>query len=222
MSIEIKSVNGKVFKLGGTSYPKGQVKVIYDHNNVDPATGVVGESKVPTVKFQFIDGMPIDHSAVKYTAYVDGNGDAFADFDTFSAAVAGILAPSTATDASVLTVDGEAPDEAGNVVSKLIADKGTVTQATSVSTGVTLNQRSGVITTVSLALAADASATFTLTNSFIDTSSVIMLTCEYATASAGMLYATVSSTASGSAVIELTNVGTATLNAVGKIHFIVL
>ena len=51
----------------------------------------------------------------------------------------------------------------------------TVTQLTSITTGVTINSTSGVITTVSASTAANASDTFTVTNNNVTTSSVILV-----------------------------------------------
>lgn len=50
--------------------------------------------------------------------------------------------------------------------------QGTVTQATSITTGVTVNASSMVITTVSTTLAAAANATFTVTNSTVASTSI--------------------------------------------------
>lgn len=99
----------------------------------------------------------------------------------------------------------------------------TVTQATSITTGVTLNSKSGVITTVSTTLAAGASASaFTLTNSTITSSSVILTNCEQG-ATGSSVNALVSSIANGSCNITLTNVGgTTTGAATVKIHFLVI
>lgn len=53
--------------------------------------------------------------------------------------------------------------------------KGSVTQATSITTGVTLNSPSGTITTVALTTAANtAEAPFTVTNSYVKADSVIV------------------------------------------------
>lgn len=52
--------------------------------------------------------------------------------------------------------------------------EGTVTQATSLATGVTVNAASGVITTVSATTAAQAVATFTVTNSAVGANSVVL------------------------------------------------
>ncbi len=98
---------------------------------------------------------------------------------------------------------------------------GAVTQASSITTGVTLNADDGVITTVSSTIAADdSSASFTLTNNKIKAGSVIQLTC--GTAGNGRPEATITSQTGGSAVIKLWNGHRqAALNAVVKIHFTV-
>lgn len=97
--------------------------------------------------------------------------------------------------------------------------KGSVTQGTSITTGVTLNADAGTITTVSATIAADdSSASFTLTNSFITSESNIQLTC--GTSGNGIPHAQVTSQTAGSAVIRLYNVHrTAALNSTVKIFF---
>jgi hypothetical protein len=52
---------------------------------------------------------------------------------------------------------------------------GSVTQTTSRSTGVTLNAMCGTITTDTTSLAAEASAVFTVTNSFVEIGDVVLL-----------------------------------------------
>lgn len=87
--------------------------------------------------------------------------------------------------------------------------QGTVTQATSKSTGVTLNKSAGQITMNGAALAAGVAVSFTLTNSLISAKDVIILTIgSGATATAYTVY--VSSMAAGSAVITLRNLTAAT------------
>lgn len=87
--------------------------------------------------------------------------------------------------------------------------QGTVTQATSKSTGVTLNKSAGQITMNGAALAAGVAVSFTLTNSLISTKDVIILTIgSGATATAYTVY--VSSMAAGSAVITLRNLTAST------------
>jgi hypothetical protein len=89
------------------------------------------------------------------------------------------------------------------------AGQGTVTQATSKSTGVTLNKSAGQITMNGAALAGATAVSFTLTNSTISTKDVIILTIgSGATATAYTAY--VSSMAAGSAVITLRNLTAST------------
>lgn len=51
----------------------------------------------------------------------------------------------------------------------------TVTQATNRSTGVTINAMCGTITTHNASLAAEASAVFTVTNSFVEIGDVVVI-----------------------------------------------
>ena len=55
-------------------------------------------------------------------------------------------------------------------------NSGTVTQGTSITTGVTLNASSGVITMHATAIAADENIEFTVTNSVVQADSVILMT----------------------------------------------
>lgn len=99
---------------------------------------------------------------------------------------------------------------------------GAVTQLTSPTTGVTLNRRSGVITTVAGTLAAGGEEAFTLTNSEIAVGDVVVV-CMGDHASAGTPVAVVLSVAAGSCVIAVTNLHAANaLNAALKINFMVL
>jgi hypothetical protein len=89
------------------------------------------------------------------------------------------------------------------------AAQGTVTQATSESTGVTLNKSAGQITMNNAALAGATAVSFTLTNSLISTNDVLILNVGAgATAVAYTVYT--SSISAGSAVITLRNMTAAT------------
>lgn len=89
------------------------------------------------------------------------------------------------------------------------AAQGTVTQATSKSTGVTLNKSAGQITMNNAALAGATAVSFTLTNSLISANDVLILNVgSGATAAAYTAY--VSSLSAGSAVITLRNMTAAT------------
>lgn len=84
------------------------------------------------------------------------------------------------------------------------AAQGTVTQATSKSTGVTLNKSMGRITMNNASLAGGAAVTFTLTNSNISANDVVMVSVSGG-GTAGAYWPYVSSQTSGSAVIGLWN-----------------
>ena len=84
------------------------------------------------------------------------------------------------------------------------AAQGTVTQATSKSTGVTLNKTMGKITMNAASLGAGASVTFTLTNSTISANDVVIASISGG-GTAGAYWPYVSSQTTGSAVIGLWN-----------------
>lgn len=79
-----------------------------------------------------------------------------------------------------------------------------VTQATSISTGVTINALSGVITTVSQTVAAGAEAEFTVTNSEVKATDIPVVAIKTHT-SAGAFLAAVTAVADGSFQVRLTN-----------------
>lgn len=69
---------------------------------------------------------------------------------------------------------GYLPLYAGNSVKTgLIVQKANVSQATSITTGVTANGSSGIITTQAASTAANGASTFTLTNSAIKAESIV-------------------------------------------------
>ena len=86
---------------------------------------------------------------------------------------------------------------------------GTVTQATSKSTSVTLNKVCGQITTSSAMLAGSSAVSFTLTNSAIAATDVVHSSIASG-ATANSYTVTVSATAAGSCVIQVQNITAAT------------
>lgn len=133
--------------------------------------------------------------------------DGTSSFDTISELTA----------AAGVTVDGVLLKDGGAQLAK-----GTVTQQTSITTGVTVNAPVGVITTVSTTVAAGSNASFTVTNSFCKSTSVIQLTVDDS-ATAGLAKLNVQSVGNGSFVINITNVHAANaFNNVIKIHFAIL
>lgn len=99
--------------------------------------------------------------------------------------------------------------------------QGSVTQATSKTTGVTLNKSMGRITMNNAALAGGAAATFTLTNSLISAKDAIIVTISGgATAAAYTVYVT--SMTAGSADISLRNLTAGSLSEAVIINFAVI
>ena len=104
---------------------------------------------------------------------------------------------------------------------------GTVTQGTNHSTGVTLNTTSGIITLAGVALAAGAEADFAVTNSTVQTDSMILLTVQSPAASSATdnatLIAQLDEVNDGSFNVRLSNPGAATTSTnAHKIHFLVI
>ncbi len=81
---------------------------------------------------------------------------------------------------------------------------GTVTQATSRATGVTLSKLSGQITTDATSLAAEASATFVVTNTTVAINDVVVVAIQSGTNGGGTV-AFVSAVTNGSFSITVTN-----------------
>ncbi|MEY2916062.1 MAG: hypothetical protein RL454_991 [Actinomycetota bacterium] len=100
-----------------------------------------------------------------------------------------------------------------------IAAEGSVTQATSKSTGVTLNYSTGTITMNNAALATVTNVSFTLTNSYISTNDTVILTQVSGAASAGSYNVWVSSLAAGSCVITVRNITAGTLSEALVLNF---
>ena len=97
---------------------------------------------------------------------------------------------------------------------------GTVTQATSKSTGVTLNKPTGVITSAADALAAGAQIQFVLSNSLINTSDVVNV--GIGTSGAATYQTWVSYTASGTVYIVIKNTSAGSLSEAVKINFAII
>jgi len=101
------------------------------------------------------------------------------------------------------------------------AAQGTVTQATSKSTGVTLNTPAGRITMNNAALAGNTAVSFTLTNSLISANDVIILNVSGgATAEAYTTY--VSSMTAGSASLTLRNLTAGSLSEAVIINYAII
>jgi hypothetical protein len=98
------------------------------------------------------------------------------------------------------------------------AGQGTVTQATSKSTAVTLNKPAGQITMNNAALAGNTAVSFTLNNNYISSNDVVVLNISGgATAAAYTTY--VSSMTAGSASLTLRNLTAGSLSEAVVINF---
>jgi len=98
---------------------------------------------------------------------------------------------------------------------------GTVTQATDKSTGVTLNKRCGQITMNAAALAAAAEVSFTLTNSVIAATDVVMVSIASG-ATAGAYSVQCDATAAGSCRISVGNRNAGSLSEAIVLNFVVI
>ena len=96
--------------------------------------------------------------------------------------------------------------------------QGTVTQATSKSTAVTLNKSAGQITMNSAALASVTNVTFTLNNSFISENDILILNVSGG-ATSGAYNCWVSGLSAGSASITLRNISGGSLSEAVVINF---
>lgn len=102
------------------------------------------------------------------------------------------------------------------------AAQGTVTQATSKSTAVTLNKSAGVITLNNATLNATTSVNFTLNNSTISAKDTVILTLANSGATPGSYTAIVSALTTGSATITVRNITAGNLSEAIVLNFCVI
>lgn len=100
-----------------------------------------------------------------------------------------------------------------------VAAQGTVTQATSKSTAVTLNKSAGQITMNNASLATATNATFTLNNSFISNNDTVILTISGGQANPGSYNVFANSLGAGTVSITLRNISGGTLSEAVVINF---
>ena len=102
------------------------------------------------------------------------------------------------------------------------AGQGTVTQATSKSTGVTLNKSAGQITMNNAALASVTNVAFTLTNNLISANDVMIVNVAGGAATAGTYNVFTSTLAAGSATIVLRNISGGSLSEAVVINYAII
>lgn len=100
--------------------------------------------------------------------------------------------------------------------------QGTVTQATSKSTAVTLNKSAGVITMNNASLATATNATFTLNNSFISANDTIILTISGGQATPGSYNVFANALGAGTVSITLRNISGGTLSEAVVVNFAII
>ena len=98
---------------------------------------------------------------------------------------------------------------------------GTVTQGTSKTTAVTLNAKCGVITTHAAALASSTAVQFTMTNSAISATDVVIAN-QGSGGTAGSYQCHVVSVGAGTSVIRLSNTSGGSLSEAVTINFAVI
>jgi hypothetical protein len=129
-----------------------------------------------------------------------------------NATLATIAASSVATTGSILS-------SGGGGVGYSTGAGGTVTQATSKSTGVTLNKVCGQITMNADALAASTTISFLLTNSFIAASDLLIL--NHVSGGTAGSYAVNAQCGDGTAIINVSNIAGTSLSEAIVIGFAV-
>jgi hypothetical protein len=102
------------------------------------------------------------------------------------------------------------------------AAQGTVTQATSKSTAVTLNKPAGRITMDAASLATATNATFTLNNSFISANDTVVLTISGGQTTPGSYNVFANSLGAGTVSITLRNISGGSLSEAIVINFAVI
>jgi len=133
--------------------------------------------------------------------------------------VAPVLGVATGTS---LAVTG-AVTSSGGGVGYATGAGGAVTQLTDATTAVVLNKLSGAITTVSLDLAAGVDVSFTLTNSTIAATDVVVASIKsYGGTADGIPVVSVVATAAGSCVLNIRNTGAVTLDALAVVNYAVI
>ena len=102
------------------------------------------------------------------------------------------------------------------------AASGSVTQATSKSTGVTLNTSCGTITMNNAALAASTTVVFTLTNSKVSAQDAVIVNVVSGPATDGTYQAFVAGISAGSAKIALRNISAGSLSEAVVLNYVIV
>ena len=109
----------------------------------------------------------------------------------------------------------------GSRPNTVYAEAGAVTQGTSKSTGVTLSQMQGVITTHNAALAAAAEVAFIVTNTLVELTDTVVVSIQSG-GTAGEYLAHVSTVTNGTFVITLANLSGSSASDAVILNFAVI
>ena len=102
------------------------------------------------------------------------------------------------------------------------AAQGSITQATSKATAVTLNKSAGQITLNAASLAATTTVNFTLNNSYLSANDTVILTLANSGATPGSYTAIVSAVAAGAATITIRNITASPLAEAIVLNFAII
>jgi hypothetical protein len=103
-----------------------------------------------------------------------------------------------------------------------VAAQGTVTQATSKSTAVTLNKSAGRVTMNNAALASNTSVSFTVNNNLVSANDTIILNISGGTATASTYNAWVDTLTSGSFIVSVRNISGGSLSEAVVINYAII
>lgn len=148
------------------------------------------------------------------------SGSVTTDLLMISDATGNVSIGNTTDSEKLLVTGGIKSNHATNGIGYATGAGGTVTQATNKSTGVTLNKACGEITMNGAALAANTNVSFTLTNSAIAATDVLVL--NHASGGTGGAYMIDASCNSGNATIRVRNLTAGSLSEAIVIRYAVI
>jgi len=218
----------KVAITGGTISGITDLAVLDGGTGASTASGARTNLGLGTIATQEANNVTITGgsiSGVSFSGTFTGITSITSDAFHTSAAAAGLtlsnndlLADGTDTDISIdVTPKGTGAVNFGGKFGYPTGTGGAVTQLTSRTTGVTLNKLSGQITLVAGSLAGHEADEFTLTNSFIAATDVVLVNIKSGAAAATRKYYTVgvTSVSAGSCTISVGNNDNGALPATG-------
>jgi len=119
-------------------------------------------------------------------------------------------------------IEGASSIQSDAILGYTAAAQGSVTQATSKSTAVTLNKSAGRITMNNASLATTTNATFTLNNNLISANDTVILTISGGQTTPGSYNVFANSLGTGTVSITLRNISGGTLSEAIVINFAII